>query len=147
MNLRRPWAKLADCMWLARFVDKARHHLTGSLNEDFEPFFGHALATDGAFLKHFDLKLEDCVSIIQIHGDDDDSIARWFLDQSGVTPKIMATWNADAFDLGKPGHTMERSFRWARRKYYSGAGADESIDSVFSGIAWDEGYLDEMPLR
>jgi len=132
-------------MWLPRLVDKARLHLTESLSEDFKPFFGHALATDGAFLKHFELPLEDCVATTRIHGIDDDAIARWFLDQPGVTPVSIATWNAAAFDLGKPGHAMDRSFRWARRRYYSGAGADESINSVFSGIAWDEGYLDEMP--
>ena len=74
MNLRRPWDKLADCMWLARFVDKARLHLAGALNEDFEPYFGHALATDGAFLKHFGLTLEDCVAAVRIHGSDDDAV-------------------------------------------------------------------------
>ena len=148
MNLRRPWDKLADCMWLARFVDKARLHLAGALNEDFEPYFGHALATDGAFLKHFGLTLEDCVAAVRIHGSDDDATATWFLAQPSVSPNRIAAWNAAAFDLGKSGHVMERSFRWARRKYYSGAGAGEDIvNSVFSGIAWDEGYLDQLPTQ
>ena len=40
---------------------------------------------------------------------------------------------------------MARAFSWARRKYYGGANADPGVVSVFSGIAWDEGYLDEMP--
>jgi hypothetical protein len=132
-------------MWLARFVDKARLNQAGSLNKDFEPFFGHPLATDGAFLKHFGLKLADCVTAFRIHDANDDAIATWFLAQPGVTPESIFSWNAATFDLGKPGHAMERSFRWAHRKYYSGAGADERVNSVFSGIAWDEGYLDEMP--
>lgn len=147
MNLRRPWDKLADCMWLARFVDKTRLHLAGALNEDFEPYFGHPLATDGAFLKHFGLTVDECVAAVRIHDSDDDATATWFLAQPSVTPDLIAKWNAAAFDLGRPGHAMERSFRWARRKYYATAGADHTVDSVFSGIAWDEGYLDEMPPR
>ena len=147
MTLRRPWDKLADCMWLARFVDKARLPLTASLTPDFAPYFGHALATDGAFLKHFGLKLDDCVVAMRIHGTSDDDFAAWFLAQPGVTTDTIASWNAGAFDLGKPGQPMARSFSWARRKYYTDAGADDRVDSVFSGIAWDEGYIDAMPSR
>ncbi len=34
--------------------------------------------------------------------------------------------------------------RYARR-YYGGEAADPRVVSVFTGIAWDEGYLDDWP--
>jgi hypothetical protein len=51
MNLHRPWPKLADCTWLARFVDQARAPLSDPLGPDFAPYLGHAPATDGTFLQ------------------------------------------------------------------------------------------------
>ena len=40
---------------------------------------------------------------------------------------------------------MERAFSYARRKYYGGENAHPGVISVFTGIAWDEGYLDQLP--
>ena len=52
-KLRRPADKLADCIWLARFVDKTRLHLAGTLHPDFVFPYAHPVATDGAFFRHF----------------------------------------------------------------------------------------------
>lgn len=145
MQLRRPWDTLAGCVWLPRFIDKARLHLAGTLAPDFAAVFGHPLATDGAFFVHFGLAGEDIIAAVRVAGDDDDAVAAWFTAQPGCTPERIAAWNLLAFELGKPGRPMERSFRFARRKYYDGLTSDPRVDSVFAGIAWDEGYLDEMP--
>ncbi|MBT5902144.1 MAG: DUF5069 domain-containing protein [Opitutaceae bacterium] len=145
-KLRRPWDQdVADCMWLARLTDKVRLHLTGNLNEDFEPFFGHRLATDGAFIDFFEIELKDLIAVVQSEPTNDQAVTTWFLQQPGATPDQIKTWNDEAFDLGKTGKPMARAFSWARRKYYGGTNADPGVVSVFSGIAWDEGYLDEMP--
>ncbi|MEJ6604412.1 MAG: DUF5069 domain-containing protein [Opitutaceae bacterium] len=144
--LRRPWDdSIADCMWLARLTDKTRLHLDGNLNADFEPFFGHKLGTDGEFFRFFEIDLETLIAIVRNSPTNDQAVAAWFISRPSVTDDRITAWNADAFDLGKSGHSMSRAFSWAKRKYYGGDKADPAVVSVFSGIAWDEGYLDEMP--
>ena len=146
MKLRRPWDRsIADCMWLARLTDKVRLHLAGELNADFEPFFGHKLATDGAFIAHFDFHLDTLIEVEQATPRDDLAVTEWFQRLPGASTEKIAAWNATAFDLGKPGHPMGRAFSWAKRKFYGGNEADPRVVSVFTGIAWDEGYLDQMP--
>jgi len=143
--LRRPWDRsVADCMWVARFIDKARLHLTHNLSGEFEPFFGHRLATDGAFLDHFNLPLAETLHALR-NDPADTAFATWFLDQPGVSPSAIAAWNELGPNLGKAGQVMERAFRYAQRKYYGGKQADPRVVSVFTGIAWDEGYIDEYP--
>lgn len=143
--LRRPWDRtIADCMWLARFVDKARRHLDGTLDEDFAPFFGHRLATDGTFLAWFELELATLLDVVRTH-ESDTSVDDWFRRQSGVTLERIQSWNRLAPRLGRAGEPMERAFSFARRKYYGDADAPSEVNSVFTGIAWDEGCLDEAP--
>lgn len=145
LNLRRPWDRsLADCMWVARFSDKARLHLRGELTPDFEPFFGRKIATDGTFLGFFDLELESALETLR-EDTSDTAFTAWFLAQPGVTPDKIAAWNELAPQLGKPGQLMERNFRFAQTKFYGGPLADPRVVSVFSGIAWDECCLDELP--
>jgi hypothetical protein len=131
-------------MWLARFSDKARLHLRGELTPDFEPFFGRKIATDGAFFAQFDLVLEDALAALR-QDDSDAAFAMWFLEQPGVTLPKIVEWNALAPHLGKPGQPMERNFRFARAKYYGGPDTDPRVVSIFTGIAWDEECLDEVP--
>jgi len=131
-------------MWLARFVDKARLHARGELAAEFEPFFGHRLATDGAFFKHFDFNCDDAMAAVR-EDDSDPAMARWFLALPNVTVDRITAWNSLGPQLGKPGQIMERAFGFARRRYYGGQTADPRVVSVFTGIAWDEGYLDEYP--
>ncbi len=145
LNLRPPWDRsVADCMWLARFIDKARLQATGRLTADFEPFFGHRLATDGTFLAHFGFTLEEAMSALR-NGSSDTEMGTWFLERPGVTAERITAWNTLGPKLGRPGQVMERAFRFAQRKYYGGALADPRVVSVFSGIAWDEGCLNDCP--
>lgn len=132
-------------MWLPRFVDKARLHLRGELPADFHKAFGFRLATDGVFMTHFGLTLEALLEAVKNAGADDAPIATWFLAQPGVTAESIAAWNELAPRLGLPGTPMERAFRWALTHYYTGDDLDPRVTTVFTGLAWDEGYLDEMP--
>lgn len=131
-------------MWLARFSDKMRLHLAAELSTDFEPFFGHRLATDGTFLDFFALDLPTILKAARDHPTDVE-LGAWFSVQPGATPDRVAAWNQLGPKLGLPGEPMERAFNYARRKYYGGDNAHPGVISVFTGIAWDEGYLDRIP--
>jgi gluconokinase len=140
--MRRPTQKLAGCLWLARLVDKARLHRRGALPADYQQPFCHPLATDGAFLAHFGLAKEDVLAAIADAGDDDAKIAAWFVGRPEASAERIAAWNALAPNLGREGYPLRRGFLWASRKWYQGAVPDPRVDSVFTGIAFDEGYLD-----
>ncbi len=132
-------------MWLPRFIDKVRHHLAGTLADDFVRPFCHPLATDGVFLHHFRLEKDAVIAVIS-DAPDDAAVAAWFTARPEGTADHIAAWNALAPRLGLPGTAMERGFRWALRHYYGGDNPDPRVQTVFAGLAWDEGYLDEMPL-
>ena len=142
MNLRRPLDQLAGCGWLPRFVDKARQHLADTLPSDYRRAFGHALATDGAFLAHFQLTLADALAAIA-QAPSDEGVARWFLTQPGVNPATIAAWNIRAPRFGEPGQPGERAFRFAMKTIYASC-IDPRVNSAFTAIAWDEGYLDDL---
>jgi hypothetical protein len=142
MRLRRPTDTLAGCVWLPRFVDKTRHYLAGTLAEDYVRPFCHPLATDGVFLTHFGLTKDDIVAAIRDSAGDDAAVARWFLAQPAHTAEKIAAWNQLAPNIGKDGYPMRRGFLWALRHYYNGIPPDPRVDSVFTAIAYDEGFLD-----
>ena len=94
-KLRRPWDQdVADCMWLARLTDKVRLHLTGNLNEDFEPFFGHRLATDGAFIDFFEIELKDLIAVVQSEPTNDQAVTTWFLANTTAAPTLIRVSSA-----------------------------------------------------
>jgi len=145
MKLRRPTDdSIAGCVWLARISDKARCHLDGTLHPDFVAPFCHPLATDGAFLEHFVLTKEELVPAVESSAGNDDAVARWFLARPAATPERIAAWNVLAPHIGQPGYPMERGFRFMVRRLYGGSVPDPRIDSAFTAIAYDEGYLDDV---
>lgn len=144
MKLRRPAEKLADCVWLPRFVDKVRHHLAGTLDADFVRPFCHPLATDGVFLSHFALKKEEIIEVVRGSGGDDGVVARWFAARPESAPERIAAWNQLAPNIGKEGFPVRRGFLWVMKQYYGGTPPDPRVDSAFTAIAFDEGYLDEV---
>jgi len=143
MKLRRPTEMLAGCVWLARFTDKVRHHLAGSLEPDFERPFCHPLATDGAFLSHFAIEKDEAIRAIADSKGSDEEVARWFLSRAACSPDSIVLWNELAPNIGKEGFPMRRGYQWILRQYYGGSSPDPRVDSVFTVIAYDEGYLDE----
>ena len=143
-KLRRPTARLAGCMWLPRFIDKTRLHLAGTLAPDFIFPYCHPLATDGAFLQHFGLTREGITEAIRQAAGSDESVAGWFRRQPDCTDEKVRAWNVLAPDLGRAGYPVHRGYQFMLKMYYGGKAPDPRVDSVFTAIAFDEGYLDEL---
>jgi hypothetical protein len=143
-KLRRPADPLAGCIWLARFVDKTRLHLAGTLHPDFVLPYCHPVATDGAFLRHFDLAKEAIIEAIRVSDGNDEAVSGWFLSQPGCTPEKIRTWNELGPFLGQPGQPVHRGFLFMLKTYYGGQIPDPRVNSVFTAIAYDEGFLDEV---
>ncbi len=145
MKLRRPTETLAGCVWLPRFVDKTRHHLAGTLAPDFTLPYCHPLATDGVFLAHFQLAKDEIIQAVRESTGVDPDVERWFLSRPQITSNVVAGWNLLAPNIGKDGFPMRRGFLWQMRRLYGGTPPDPRVVSVFTAIAFDEGYLDDMP--
>ncbi len=143
MKLRRPTDTLAGCMWLPRFVDKVRHHHAGTLDAEFARPFCNPLATDGEFFRHFVLTKDEIVTVVIGSAGDDQIVAAWFAARPASSPDRIAAWNTLAPELGKPGQPLRRAFEWARRHYY-GDLPDPRVVSIFTAIAFDEGFIDEI---
>ena len=144
MKLRRPTERLAGCVWLPRFVNKARHHLAGTLSADYVRPFCHPLATDGVFFQHFEIEQPEILQAVVDSKGSDEIIATWFKQRAQYTPESVAAWNELAPNIGKEGFPMRRGFLWALNHYYGGGTPDPRIDSAFTAIAYDEGFLDEV---
>lgn len=145
MQLRRPTDRLAGCVWFARLVDKARHHLAGSLAHDFVRPFCHPLATDGVFLDHFGIKKIEFLGVVADSNGSDEFVAEWFRRRAQLTPEKVDGWNEMAPNIGKEGFPVRRGFLWVLKEYYGGGAPDPRVDSAFTAIAYDEGFIDEMP--
>ena len=142
MKLRRPTEKLAGCVWLPRFIDKARHFQAGTLEADYVRPFCSPLATDGVFFAHFEIEQDEILRVVAESAGDDASVARWFTARPQGTVERVAAWNELAPNLGRDGYPVRRGFLWVLRHYYGGAAPDPRVDSVFTAIAFDEGFLD-----
>ena len=143
-KLRRPTDQLAGCIWLARFVDKTRLHLAGTLHPDFVFPYAHPLATDGAFLRHFGLEKESIIEAIRGAAGHDEAVSAWFLNQPGCTEEKIRAWNELGPHLGQPGYPVHRGFQFVLKTYFGGRVPDPRVNSVFTAIAYDEGFLDEV---
>lgn len=141
-KLRRPADQLAGCVWLPRFIDKCRLHLAGALPADYQAPFCHPFGIDGVFLQHFALTKEEALAAVAAAADEA-AVAAWLAASGRFTAEKIAAWNALAPHIGKPGFPGEKGFAWARRHLYA-ACVDPRVDSGFTAIAWDEGFLDEV---
>ncbi len=129
-------------MWLARFVDKARHHHADTLDSDFVQPFCHPLATDDALFKHFEISKNEILAVVRESNGDDARVAEWVTHRPPGSPERIAAWNELAPNLDKEGYPVRRGYLWAVQHYY-GAVNDPRLNSVFTAIAYDEGYLEE----
>jgi hypothetical protein len=141
IKLRRPFDSLAGCIWLPRFIDKARHHLAGTLPPDYVGAFCNPLGIDGIFLSHLLLKRDELLEVIRRESTDE-AIAGWFAARRESAPERIAAWNELAPQIGKPGFPCARTFRWTLKYLYPGC-TDPRVTTNFLAIAWDEGYLDD----
>jgi hypothetical protein len=133
---------LGGCMWLPRFIDKARLHFAGVLAPDYQGAFCNPLGIDGVFFAHFGLKKDQIFEVIQ-REPTDAGVAAWFVSRPESGPEMVRSWNELAPNIGRPGYPNERMFRWALKYVYPGC-SDPRVSSGFLAIAWDEGFLDEV---
>ena len=98
-------ASLAGCVWLARFLAKARRLLADQLPPDYVERFGHPEGVDGNFFRFFGVGHEQFMDVIR-REPADEAVARWFLALPGIDADRIAAWNAFAERLGQPGHSM-----------------------------------------
>ncbi len=145
MQLRRPTDRLADCVWFPRLVDKAKHHLAGSLAPEFVRPFCHPLATDGVFLDHFGIEKNEFLGAVADSNGSDEFVEEWFRRLAQHTPEKVNAWNEMAPNIGKEGFPVRRGFLWVLKEYYGGAAPDPRVDSAFTAIAYDEGFIDDLP--
>ena len=140
MIIRRPYEKLAGCVWFGRIVDKTRHFLSGTLDQDYQRSFCNPKGIDGFFLRHFDLTGEEMIEAVK-NQKNDETLSDWFVGDEKRAGKIEA-WNVFATDLGKPDTDGEKMLQWALENVYTHC-KDPRIDTAFKVLAEDEGYLDE----
>jgi Domain of unknown function (DUF5069) len=129
-------------MWLPRFIDKARHHFAGTLPADFQRAFCSPRGIDGVFFAHFKLTKEEILPAVQREGSDE-AIARWFSRRPDSGEERIRGWNLLAPKIGMPGQPSHRIFAWGLKTLYVGC-TDPRVNSGFTAIAWDEGFLDEV---
>ncbi len=135
--LPKPTEILAGCVWLPRFIAKARRHAAGELKDDYLLAFCHPRGVDGRFLAHFDLEQEATLSAI-VNCTDVQEVERWFKAQPSVTAERIAAWNELAPKIGSPGHPGERELKFILRRTYPNGIPPEALHSSFSAILFDE---------
>ncbi len=96
---------LAGCVWLARFLAKARLLLVDQLPPDYVERFGAPEGVDGNFFRFFSVGHEQLMDVIR-REPSDEAVARWFLALPGIDADRVVAWNAFAERLGQPGHSM-----------------------------------------
>ncbi len=142
MKLRRPHDTLGGCLWLPRFLDKARHHLAGTLDPAYQRAFCNPRGVDGFFFAHFSLTADEILAAVQ-RAPSDEAFARWFCARPASNAERIAAWNDLAPKLGMPGQPGEQTLQWALQNVYPGC-TDPRANSCFTVLAWDEGFLDEV---
>ena len=103
--LPTPRATLDGCVWLPRFLAKARLLLADQLQPDYLERFGHPDGVDGNFFRFFGVTHEQMMDAL--HRDASDAgFAAWFLALPGIDAERVAAWNVSAEKLGQPGYPM-----------------------------------------
>lgn len=98
---------LAGCVWLARFLVKARRLLADELPPDYVERFGAPDGVDGHFFRFFGVGHEQFMDEIR-REPSDDAVTAWFLVLPGIDADRVAAWNAFAERLGQPGRPMAK---------------------------------------
>lgn len=135
VSLRRPQARLADCCWLPRIIDKMRAYEAGQLPWTYRLALGHRMGIDGSFLRHF--RLTTAEFLAAVHGQDDAAIERWFRTRPDVTPARIAAWNQRAPTLGAkghPGYAVRQCVKW----FLYPKSVLKPVGSLFEAIEQDE---------
>ncbi len=127
---------LAGCVWLARFLAKARLLLADQLPPDYVERFGHPDGVDGNFFRFFGVGHEQLMDVIRRESSDE-AVARWFVALPGIDAERIAAWNAFAERLGQPRHSMAERLNEVLPTMASRFDASK-IHSIFDLITADE---------
>ncbi len=127
---------LAGCVWLARFLAKARLLLADRLPPDYVERFGHPEGVDGHFFRFFAVGHEQMMDVIR-REPSNEAVARWFLALPGIDAARIAAWNAFAERLGQPGHSMAERLQEVLPSM-AGRVDTTKIHSIFDLITADE---------
>ena len=103
--LPTPRATLDGCVWLPRFLAKARLLLADQLPPDYVERFGHPDGVDGNFFRFFGLTHEQIMDAVR-RDPADARVAAWFLALPGIDLARIAAWNDFAEKLGQPSYPM-----------------------------------------
>ena len=133
---------LAGCVWLARFLAKARRLLADQLPPEYVERFGLPDGVDGYFFRFFGLSHEQMMDAIR-REPSDAAVARWFLALPGIDDARILAWNAFAERLGQPGHSMADRLREVLPGM-AGRCDPSKIHSIFDLITADEA-ADQLP--
>lgn len=134
MTLPPPRQRLADCVWLARIVSKARLFKAQALPEEYANRFCHPTGVDHQFLTFFGLDRDSLLEAVDL---DDSAFAAWFLRQPQITKDKIADWNRLAVNLGRSGYPMAERLPIALSTTYKHLDP-AGIGSVFEAIERDE---------
>lgn len=132
MKFPRPQDSLAGCVWLPRFLAKARLFKKGTLPPDYVARFCHPTGVDAQFLNHFGLTREDFLAAVDLP---DDNFVKWFLGRT--SPERIEAWNKSAMNFGRPGYPMAERFPVAMSTTYKHL-ADRGFTTVFEMLEADE---------
>jgi hypothetical protein len=134
MTLPPPRQRLADRVWLARIVSKARFYKAQALPEEYANRFCHPTGVDHEFLTFFGLDRDSLLEAVDL---DDSEFAAWFLRQPQITADKIADWNRLAVNLGRSDYPMAERLPIALSTTYQHLDPT-GIDSVFEAIERDE---------
>src|SRR5437879_2223331 len=137
-SIRSPYETLAGCYYLARLTHKIRLELAGQLSEDYRPYLFHRHGEDSQLRRFFNLTKEELIEAVRPSNNDDNLVASWLEQRTGLDEEKPNTWNALAVNLGKPGYPMAKTLVWAKENLLPRC-SDPTIDTVFKAIEWDEG--------
>ncbi len=136
--LPSPRERLADCMWLPRFLAKARQMQAGELPPDYAARFCAPDSVDHYFLAHFALSKDDALDAVRLHPEAAD-FGAWFQRLPTAKPEHVAQWNALAEQLGRPGFPMAERFNQIRPTLYARLENVETIFDLIEGDEWPAG--------
>lgn len=137
MQLPHPLTRLAGCCWLPRHIAKTRVYLRGEMPFAYRIALGSRVGVDGYFFRHFGLGKKQMLAAIRARPDDA-AVAKWFLQQPGVTSERIASWNEFAPRLGvkgHPGYLTRQIVKW----FLYPKSISRPVGGIFALIAQDEG--------
>ena len=134
--LPAPRETLDGCVWLPRFLAKARLLLADRLPPDYVERFGHPEGVDGNFFRFFGVTHEQMMDARRREASDA-AFAAWFLALPGIDQARVQAWNRFAEALGQPGQPMADRLKETLPKM-AGRFDTSEIRSIFDLITADE---------